>query len=163
MLEFTIRTLNIQSLRPVERLICLGVLMTLMESSRMEKLSQAWRRQCETMCSDMLYMLNGIEWGEMDRNERNCAAWAVMDIAGVFVPPRVLGPTDLDKTNLGLRLAMKIRQLYGCGYGGLGLDWEHMEAILKEYFWTDGCKSSWKNIWILAEYHLPTEEQVQAI
>lgn len=121
-------------------------------------MSEVWVLQCQSHCQDILEILDSGEWQEMSEDEKDCIVWAALDSAGTMVPPRSWKqkwPKWGGRGDMRLDLAVKVVREYG--RAGRGRTYDEMEEVLTLFFWTDGCRASWRNVWMLAERWLDEE------
>lgn len=160
-LEHWVRMLAEPGLSKLERATCVAMLNLLMDSSRSEQLSEVWLKQLQLECEPLLDTFdNAEEWEAMDQDERNWFIWVVIDIAGSMVPPRSFNqrwPGQGGRGDKRLELAVRVVEEYGAK--GKGWSWEELQDMLTQFFWTDGCVLSWKNVWELACRYVEEERQ----
>jgi hypothetical protein len=166
-LERCVTLLCQPTLTLLERSICISILTILMICSRSEKMSAVWEQQTQRHSVELLQTLNDpVIWGQLNEDEKRCFLWSSIDLAASLVPPmnwRNTWPSDGGRGDKRLVLAMGVVRKYKNRYAG-GLEgvswrgnWEDVEGEMMRFFWTDGCKLSWKRGWALAEMALVEE------
>jgi len=142
--EYAVRLLACTDLTVIERAICIGMLISILDSTRTERFSQLYvghmQHHAEELCL----------WQAMfeDNDLFEFYLWAAMDIAGTMLPPKMpsLSPNYMSDKRFKLLMVVMKRYEY--------LGWSEVLKVCRQFFAKPRCVESWYNSWQLGLKHL---------
>ena len=142
--EYTARLLASTDLTLIERSICIGILISILDRTRTERFSALYMQHMQLHAEELC------QWQDIfeDTDLADFYLWAAIGIAGNMMPPKTPFLTPKYKEDKRFKLLMVAMQKYG------HLSWEDVLDILKKFIAEPRCVESWHNAWKLGLQHL---------